>query len=192
MDVAADMGGDDRLVTLTAQRVCLRGLTAGDAHDIFAVFSDPQVTRYWSSPPQRDLADAARLIERVHAGHRDRSTFQWGIARRTDDRVIGTCTLARIDRSNRRAEVGFALASAHWRQGLMSEALRRLLAFAFDELHLHRVEADVDPRNDASIHVLERLGFQREGLLRERWLVNGEIADTLLLGLLAADWRARA
>jgi ribosomal-protein-alanine N-acetyltransferase len=65
-----------------------------------------------------------------------------------------------------------------------------LLAFAFEELGLHRIEADVDPRNTASLQSVERLGFQREGYLRERWQVNGEIQDTVFFGLLRGEWEA--
>ena len=71
----------------------------------------------------------------------------------------------------------------------MNEALLRLLEFGFTELDLNRVEGDVDPRNVASAKSLERLGFKREGLLRERWIVGGEVSDTALYGLLRSEWR---
>ena len=72
----------------------------------------------------------------------------------------------------------------------MNEALHALLDYAFEELALHRIEADVDPRNTPSIRTVERLGFQREGYLRERWKVNGEIQDTVFFGLLRPEWEA--
>ena len=70
----------------------------------------------------------------------------------------------------------------------MQEALRALLNFSFDHLNLHRIEADVDPRNVSSARTLERMGFQQEGYLRERWLVGGEIQDALFYGLLRREW----
>jgi RimJ/RimL family protein N-acetyltransferase len=73
----------------------------------------------------------------------------------------------------------------------MHEALQATLGYAFHILDLHRIEADVDPRNQASIKTLERLGFQREGLLRERWQVGGEIQDSLFYGLLRRDWEEK-
>jgi RimJ/RimL family protein N-acetyltransferase len=73
----------------------------------------------------------------------------------------------------------------------MFEATSTLLRFAFEQLSLHRVEADVDPRNEASIRLLEKLGFQREGYLRERWLVGEEINDTVFYGLLRREWREK-
>ena len=70
----------------------------------------------------------------------------------------------------------------------MSEAVPTLIAFAFGSMGLHRLEADVDPRNARSIRLLEREGFQREGLLRERYHVSGEIQDAALYGLLQPEW----
>ena len=78
-----------------------------------------------------------------------------------------------------------------WGQGLMHEALTALLDHGFGTWNLNRVEADIDPRNRASARTLERLGFCREGLLRERWIVGGEVCDSALYGLLQRDWLAR-
>ena len=104
--------------------------------------------------------------------------------------MIGTSTLYAIDRKNGRAEIGFILrASCHGR-GYAREAVAAVIDHAFRSLGLRRIEADVDPRNETSIRLLEGLGFVREGVLRERWCVDGEITDTLLLGLLRREWSA--
>jgi len=178
----------DKLPTLAPERLALRWLEDRDAEALFEIFSDAQVMRYWSSPPWSDMADAVEMVESVRRYFAKGSLYQWGVARRSDDVIIGTCTLAEVDVQNRRAEIGFALRQNHWGQGYMSEALQALLTFSFDELKLHRLEADVDPRNDASIRLLENLGFQREGYLRERWLVGDEINDTVFYGLLRSEW----
>jgi RimJ/RimL family protein N-acetyltransferase len=73
----------------------------------------------------------------------------------------------------------------------MHEALLALLDFGFGELDLNRIEADIDPRNSTSARTLERLGFTREGYLRERWIVGDEVSDTALYGLLRREWRSR-
>lgn len=178
----------DRLPTLAASRTCLRWLTEDDVDALFAIFSHPEVMRFWSTPPLEDLEGAEELLDYIHAHFRQRALFQWGVARRSDDLVIGTCTLFHFDAENGRAEVGFALGREHWGQGYIGEALRTLIDFSFGELGLYRLEADVDPRNAASIRTLERLGFQREGLLRERWRVNGEVQDSYFYGLLRREW----
>jgi len=97
-----------------------------------------------------------------------------------------------IDETSRRAEIGYHLAASAQGKGYMHEALSRFAAHLFDALRLRRLEAEIDPRNVPSAKVLERLGFQREGLLRERWRVAGEISDSAVYGLLARDWQAQA
>lgn len=185
------MSGGDRLPTLPADGVHLRWLGLGDADALFEIFSDPEVTRYWSWAAWTERSSAVRLVEEVHARFRGGDLFQWAIARDPDDRTVGTFTLARIDREHRRAEVGFALNRAYWGQGYATAAIRRGIQHAFEDLGLHRLEADVDPRNTRSITALERLGFRREGYMRERWRVAGELCDTVFYGLLAHEWTPR-
>lgn len=180
-----------RLPTITTPRLRLRWLTPDDAPALFAIFGDPVVCRYWSRPMLEDVRAAAELQREIEEHFTNRSLFQWGIADRHTDRVLGTCTLASLSAAHRRAEVGYALARAAWRKGYVGEALTALLTFAFETLGLHRLEADVDPRNAPSIRVLDRLGFQREGHLRERYQVSGELQDALIYGLLRPEWRAR-
>ena len=71
----------------------------------------------------------------------------------------------------------------------MNEALRALIGYGFEHLNLNRIEADIDPLNEASLKTVKRLGFVREGLLRERWIVNGEISDSVIYGLIRKDWQ---
>lgn len=184
----------DRLPTLSGERIRLRWLTENDLDALLDVFGDERVARFIGIPLLRSLDDARELLRDVEHRFRAGDLFQWGVAltagETEDDRVVGTCTLAGIDRKNRRAEIGFALAPAHWGRGLMSEALPLLFDHAFGTLGLHRMEADVDPRNEPSLRLMDRLGFRREGYFRERHRVAGEWQDSVMLGLLAAEWRA--
>lgn len=177
-----------RLPTLTAGRVVLRWLTERDVDALYEIFSDPDTMRFWSTTAMTRKAEARQLLREIREEHRDGQLHEWGMARREDGRVIGTCTLFQLDRSNRRAEVGFALARPEWGKGLMREGLTTLLDFAFHELGLRRIEADVDPRNQRSVRLLESLGFKAEGLLRERWNVGGELQDATIYGLLAREY----
>jgi RimJ/RimL family protein N-acetyltransferase len=183
--------GADRLPTITTARLRLRWLTSDDVPALLGVFGDPEVCRYWSRPALRDRAAAAALHDEIVRSFAARSLFQWGIAERETDAVVGTCTLAALSAEHRRGEVGYALARDAWGRGYAAEALAAVLAFAFDTLALHRVEADVDPRNARSIRALERAGFEREGYLRERYHVGGELQDAVLYGLLRPHWAAR-
>ena len=180
------------LPTLEGSRIRLRMLADGDIPALFEIFGDPRVTRYWGVPPLTNLADAHALFADIQAKFQARTNLQWGIARRADDAVIGTCSLYRPDFAHRRSELGFALAHAYWRQGFASEAIDLALGYAFAVLRFHRIEADVDPRNDASLRTLKRVGFRQEGYLRERYHLNGETQDSVYLGLLRTEWRPSA
>jgi RimJ/RimL family protein N-acetyltransferase len=175
---------------LEGARVRLRPYRAGDREGLLAVFGDLRVVRYWSFPPWTSLADADAYLEPLLAAlplDDEPTSLPWAIADLATDALLGTATIFALQREQQRAEVGYSLASAHQGRGLASEAVTLALGYAFDVLELRRVEADVDPRNLPSCKLLERLGFKREGLLRERWNVNAEICDTALYGLLARE-----
>ncbi len=178
------------LPLLQGERVQLRMLRVGDVPQLYAQFSDPKVMRYWSRPPLMRIEEAQTLFEELDHGVGAGEFAQWAIARRSDDRMIGSCALFAHQQVHRRAAIGYALASAHWGHGYALEALRLALDHAFGMLELHRLEADVDPRNVASTRLLEKLGFVREGVLRERWHVSGEIQDSAIYALLARDYAA--
>ena len=178
----------EHLPTLNTQRLSLRLIRAEDVDDFYAVYSNPEVMRYWSTPPLADKDAAKKLIGEIHQGIESHELLKWGIALSANDKLIGSVTLFHMDFTHKRAEIGYALGRDHWGHGYMQETLKAVLNNAFDVLNLHRIEADVDPRNTASVRTLERLGFQREGYLRERWQVNGEIQDAFFFGLLRQDW----
>lgn len=179
-------------LTLSTERLLLRPLRADDADALFRIHADPQVMRYWSTPPWSGVAVAEELIAKDLVALPAGQHLRLGLTERSGGALVGTCSLFAFNQSCRRAEIGYALARPQWGAGLMHEALRALVAFAFGELKLNRLEADIDPRNSASARSLARLGFAKEGFLRERWIVDGEVSDTALYGLLHSDWRAAA
>ena len=175
--------------TLQTARLTLRPPRHGDEDDLFAIHADPAVMRYFSEPPWTDPDRAARQIDEDAGRFEREESFRFAIVLNATGRQIGNCTLFSLHRQNRRAEIGYALARSHWGRGYMHEALQALLGFAFVDLDLHRLEADIDPRNTASAASLKRLGFREEGLLRERWIVDGAVSDSALYGLLRRDWQ---
>lgn len=177
------------LPVLHAERIDLRPPREGDREALYALFSAPEVMRYWSTPAWSELAAADAWFGR-QAGFLQAGTgMTWAIARHEDDALIGTVSLHAFFTEQARAEVGYTLHPAHWGRGLAREAVRRVLRHGFDDLGLRRIEADTDPRNEGSCRLLEALGFVREGLLRERWQVGDESSDTAFYGLLKGDLR---
>jgi RimJ/RimL family protein N-acetyltransferase len=178
-------------VSVPTPRLTLRFLTEADAPALYEIFSHPEVMRFWSRPPWTELAQAQQMLLDSQEGYRAGSALQLGIVRQADNLLVGTCSLFHFHVESRRAEIGYALGRPFWGFGYMHEALSALVDYAFETLGLNRLEADIDPRNHASARTLERLGFQKEGHLRERWIVSGEISDTWWYGLLRREWRER-
>jgi len=178
-------------LTLATERLELRPLVPADASALFAICSDEAVMRYGGSPAWTDLQMALDKIEKDRRDAADGVCFRLGLFRRTDDALLGTCTLFHIDEQCRRAEIGYVLAASAWGQGYATEAISALLSHGFGAMGLNRIEADIDPLNVASARVLERQGFVMEGLLRERWIVGDKKSDSALYGLLAQDFEAR-
>jgi len=185
------MNFPDVLPVLTTARLVLRATSPHDVEGVFAMESDPVAMRYWSRPPMRDIAEARASVERAMTFFAARNGLRWSITRAGEDQLIGHVSVFDFHEPSDRADIGYGLARAHWGQGFMREALIAVVDYAFGPLALRRLEADIHPRNQASLRAVERLGFAREGFLRERWQVGDEISDSVLLGLLARDWRER-
>jgi ribosomal-protein-alanine N-acetyltransferase len=173
---------------LNSTRLSLRGITATDTPALFEIYSDRKTLEYWGKDPVKTPAEAWAMIEENLKHVADGSALLWGITPKETGQLIGTCVLFRINRQNRNAELGYILNRKYWGKGLMTEALTCLLNHAFDTLDLHRLEADTDPDNSASLAVLEKLGFQREGYFRERWFVHGKWHDSVMLGLIRSEF----
>jgi ribosomal-protein-alanine N-acetyltransferase len=138
--------------------------------------------KYWSSPPVAHLDDALKILREDLESDAKGNSLCWAVTLKGHDEMIGKCILFQFSQDNHRAEIGFILNRSYWRQGLMHQALQAVVEFAFTTLKLHRIEADVDPENAGSLGVLEKLGFEREGLFRDRWLLSGEWVDSVMLG----------
>jgi len=183
------MNWGERLPRLKGERLDLRWVSEDDTDGIFKVFSDEEVIRYWSSPAMKERKEAEDYVASIHKHFAAKDLFQWGIALHGQEEIVGTCTLYQVDLRHRRGELGIALHSSAWGMGYGREAMRILVGFCFGELGLHRLEADVDPFNHRSLALFEGEQFRQEGLLRERWFLHEKWQDTILLGLLARDWK---
>jgi len=165
----------------------LRPLRSADGEGMYAMLSDPQSMKYWSNPPVKSVDEATDLLRQDLESDERGNSMCWAVTLGSDDLMIGKCILFQFSHENHRAEIGFILNRDHWRQGLMQQAVEAVIGFAFRTLNLHRIEADVDVGNSGSLALLEKLGFKREGMFRDRWCVYGEWQDSIMLGLLNPD-----
>jgi ribosomal-protein-alanine N-acetyltransferase len=170
-------------------RLILRGIRESDAEATFATFSDAQTMEFYGEAPHQSLEESRELIRQIAGWYARREGIRWGVTLRGADEVIGSCGLFKFDEGFHHAETGYELRRAYWRQGIMSEAMRGLLGFGFNEMGLHRIEASVDAANERSKGLLRSLGFMHEGTLRQRFAWQGRFIDEYWFGLLRAEWR---
>jgi ribosomal-protein-alanine N-acetyltransferase len=176
---------------LATPRLVVRTVGVADLPGLLAINGDPEVTRYLPYDAWRDLSAGEAWLERMRKLESEGTALQLVVARRDSALLIGTCLIFLYDERSQRAELGYVLKRDHWRGGWMREALGVLLEHAFGAMEMRRIEASVNPANGPSLRLLERLGFEREGVRRERWITKGNAEDSVMYGLLARDWAAR-
>jgi [ribosomal protein S5]-alanine N-acetyltransferase len=174
---------------LHTARLRLWPFTDADADLLFALHSSTHVMRYWDSAPWKERAHAERFIARCQKTADEGTGVRVAIDRTSDGAFVGWCGLTAWNSDYRSASLGYILDDAMWGHGYATEAAHALLQWAFDTLDLNRVQSEADTRNVASARVLEKIGFVREGTLREDCIVNGEVSDSWVFGLIRREWR---
>jgi len=162
---------------LLTERLRLRALTPRDASAVLAVVGDPEVTRYHSVPTLTTLAEAQAALERLEQRYAARDAIRWAIELVEHGEMIGTVGLLRFDFEHRHAEIGYEIARRWWGLGLTPEAAAAVIRYGFSVLGLHRIDAGVLPGNDASVRVLQKLGFIEEGTRRDYLYSKGALAQ---------------
>lgn len=176
---------------IVSERLRLRPFAPGDAPAFSAYRSDPDVARYQSWEIPYAPAEARAFIAGIgEADVHEPGWFQWAIERLDKPGLIGDVGVNLLD-DRRQAMLGYTLASGFQHRGYAAEAVGRIVDHLFAERGLERVSAECDTRNEASVRLLERLGFQREGHLRSSTWSRGEWTDDYLYGLLAEEWLPR-
>ncbi|MDJ0894348.1 MAG: GNAT family protein [Alphaproteobacteria bacterium] len=175
---------------LSTDRLLLRPFKASDLPHIQRYAMRPEYIRFLPRPVQTAESVAAYLNERLQEQRQQNGgRFHFAIEPKGSKRVVGAIRLTVLDPVHRQAELGYAMDSAVEGRGFMTEAVKRILEFGFNELDLHRISAGVDVDNDRSWRLLERAGMTREGRMREEKCVRGEWRDAYLYAMLADDPR---
>jgi aminoglycoside 6'-N-acetyltransferase len=178
--------------SLETERLILRSFRAADADTFAAYRSDPLVAQYqgWEAPY---ALDTARLFCAEMSRQPVGIPGEWcqrALELKAGGEMIGDVAFCVLKEDDRQAEIGFTLSRRYQGQGYATEALRRLLAYLFDELQLHRVRANCDPQNTASSRLLERLGLRLEGHMRQSLWFKGRWADEYWYAILREEWQA--
>ncbi|QHW34948.1 GNAT family N-acetyltransferase [Paenibacillus rhizovicinus] len=169
------------------ERLVLRQLKLGDAPELFAYFAKDEVTEYYDLDSFTEQQQAASLIQRWNERFDRQDGIRWGIALKSEDRIIGTCGFHSWTKEHAKAEIGYELSPAYWQQGIMSEALGSVIPYGFESMGLNRIEAFIDPDNISSRKLLEKAGLREEGLLRDYFYEKGRFVDAVLFARLKRD-----
>jgi ribosomal-protein-alanine N-acetyltransferase len=173
---------------LEAERLILRKLQPQDEDDIFEYASDNEVTRYMTWDTHKSIEDARNFINFTLGRYERDEAGEWGIVLKETGKLIGAIGFVWFDMKNRMAEIGYVLSRKYWGQGIMPEALNRVLRFAFEEMELNRIECCHYLPNEKSGRVMQKVGMSFEGIARERIFAKNRYWDVKQYAILRSDW----
>lgn len=177
----------DQFPQLETERLVLKEFKPEHAADIFKLLSDKRVTRHETREPFTELEQAESYVRARQFTSQKSEGIIWAMSLRDSDEVIGD--IGYRPHHGHNAEIGFKLRPDHWSEGLMSEALSAVVHFLFTQTETRRVEATTRPLNIAAATVLEKAGFQQEGVMRECEHHQGRSYDLAMYSLLKREFQ---
>lgn len=186
----SDLFTFEQFPQLETSRFVLRQAQHADADDLYQLYADQAVVQYMSFIPFTSVDEALdemKWYERIFA---EQSGLRWMIEDRETSKVIGTCGFLAYEQEHHRTELGYDLSSAYWGKGIMKEVASCIIQFGFEQMKLNKIEAKIEPDNQASIRLVEKLGFVQEGLLRQHEYEYGAYVDLAIFALLQSEYTA--
>ena len=178
-----------RMPTLESERLLLRPMRTSDADDMFAYARREDVTTYLLWMPHASPSYTRDYLAYIEERYALGEFYDWAVVEKASGRMIGTCGFTRIDAPHNAAELGYVLNPDYHGRGYGTEAAARVLRFGFEELSLHRIEAKFMQGNEASLHVMEKLGMRLEGYRRDGMLVKGRYRTIGVCAILENEWK---
>jgi len=170
-----------------SERLLFRKLLLSDAKDLLLIRSNDAVMKYLDIARFESIADAEKMIRSVEESYKNENGINWGIVEKHSNNFIGYFGFWRMIPEHCRAEIGYALKPEYWGRGYMYETINRMVGFGFKNMNLHSIEANVNPDNEKSKNVLEKIGFKKEAYFRENYLFNNRFLDSIIYSLLEKD-----
>jgi ribosomal-protein-alanine N-acetyltransferase len=170
---------------LYTERLILKEITDKDAPVLFEMRRNPDIMKYIDRPIPKSIDDIHELIQKMEIMKSKGEGISWSIFKKENpDLKIGNIGLYRIIAEHYRAEIGYMLNTGYHQQGIMFEAIQKVIEFGFKEMNLHSIEANINPENMASRKLLEKAGFVREAYFKENYFFNGRFIDSEIYSLL--------
>ncbi|PEA54422.1 GNAT family N-acetyltransferase [Bacillus pseudomycoides] len=169
---------------LETERLILRELIEDDAQRILNCFSNEDVLRYYGQNPLTDLEQVKHIIKNFSNNYKEKRGIKWGIQIKETEGIIGTIGFHDWSTEHKKAEIAYAFLPEYWGKGYATEVVKQVTTYGFHELNLTRIGAVVFTENKASNVLLRKLGFQKEGVLRNYMYQNNIPYDTNVYSLL--------
>ncbi len=175
--------------SIETDRLLLRRFTLGDAEAMYRNWaSDPEVTEFLTWPPHADTSVTKEVLEQWVSSYRRKNYYQWAIVlKEHGNEPIGSISAVHMNDDIAMVHIGYCLGKAWWRRGIMSEALKAVMDFFFDEVGANRIESRHDPRNPHSGMVMKKCGMKYEGTMRSSDRNNRGICDVCQYALLRSE-----
>jgi ribosomal-protein-alanine N-acetyltransferase len=178
----------DTFPELKSERLIFREVISADVEEIFKIYSNPEVAKYDWYRPIATKDDALSIINRYKRELENKEEITWGVARKSDNKIIGYCNLGTFNDESLRCEIGYGFNRDEWNKGYATEAIKVLVKFGFEIMNFNRIEATVTFGNDASVKALKKANFTQEGIVRERTIMKGKFEDDVILAILRKDY----
>lgn len=174
---------------LETNRLNLRRLTSTDVNEVLALRSNPEIMKFIPRPLITTQEEAIEFITKMDRSIDSNTVINWAITTKENDKVIGMIGYYRMKPENYRAEVGYLLSAEYHGQGIITEALQRVIQFGFEEMGLNSIEAVIDPENIASEKVLIKTNFEKEAYFKEHQFFEGKFLDSVFYSLLKKNFK---
>lgn len=174
---------------INTERLQIRGINSGDAEALYNYRSDADTNQYQGWIP-KTLDDAQIFISKVSESIDEYDTwFQFAIISKTNGELIGDIGIHFFDVDRYQVEIGCTLAKSYHGKGIAIEALKAIIEYLFVNLYKQRITCSIDPQNQASIKMVERLGFRKEAHFKQSIYVDGEWYDDVVYAILKDEWK---
>jgi len=173
---------------LETARLVLRAFSTDDKNDIFEYASVKEVTDFLPWDAHQTPDDTKAFLKMSREMFKKYSNIDFAILLKQENKVIGGISIRKWNDNNRCADIGYVLSSKYWRRGIITEAIKRIIKFGFEDLNLNRIEAHCDENNTGSYRAMEKAGMKYEGTLREKTFMKGKYINMKFYSILKNEY----
>lgn len=181
--------GPQEIPKMEMERLILRKITIDDVNDIFEYASIPDVTTFVLWDTHKTKEDSIDFVKFSDEQFNSNTSIIWGIVIKSEKKLIGTIDLRNWNTIHNCGEIGYVISKKYWNKGYVSEAMKAVIKFGFEELHLNRIEAHCEEENIGSWRVMEKCGMKYEGTLREKVFIKERFRSMKMYSILKREWK---